>query len=195
MKKFRLVVSGIERKEYLAACHESGRRLYALLAVSMIAICGLIIVFTGNASPAAFLWPLGIYAAVVVFYELVTRVTYRDQLAVIDPPVEYEFHGGRWMVTKGEQTVEIEWKATPRLRKTGSCLFLYNDDTTSNLLPLRLMTDTQVKAIETWYKNSRTAYKEYRKKEDRAARQKFRDEHPGLRLGRTGPAWGPRKRK
>lgn len=195
MKKFSLTVGGIQRKEYFAACHESAKRFYILLALSMLAICGLIILFSGNASPAAFLGPLAIYAAVVVFYEVVTHVSYKDQLAVIDPPVEYEFTGARWLVKKGDVTAEVEWKHTPLLHKTKTCLFLYNDDTTSNLLPLRLLTDSQVKAVETWYANSRTAYKEYQKKQDRIARDRFKEEHPGLRLGRTGPAWGPWKKK
>ena len=195
MKKFSLTVGGIERREYFAACHESAKRFYILLALSMAAICGLIILFSGNASPAAFLGPLAIYGAVVVVYEVVIHVSYKDQLAVIDPPVEYEFNGAGWTVTKGDVTVQIEWKHTPVLHRTKTSLFLYNDDTTSNLLPLRLMTDTQVKAVETWFSNSRTAYKAYQKKEDRAAREKFRADHPGLRLGRTGPAWGPWKNK
>ena len=195
MKSFSLTVGGIERREYFAACHESAKRFYILLALSMFAICGLIILFTGNASPAAFLWPLAIYAAVVVFYEAVVHVSYKDQLAVIDPPVEYEFTGAGWTVRKGDVTAEIEWKHTPALHRTKTCLFLYNDDTTSNLLPLRLMTESQAKAVETWFNNSRAAYKAYQKKEDRAARKQFREDHPGLRLGRTGPAWGPWKKK
>lgn len=195
VKKFRLVVDGIDRKEYLQACHESGRRLYLLLALSMIAICGLIILFSGNASPAAFIGPAVVYIVVVGAYEILTRVTYRDQLAVIDPPVEYDFNGGRWMVTKGDQTVEIQWKETPRLHVTKRCVFLYNDDTTSNLLPRRLMTDEQVQSLETWFRNSRAQAKELQKKQDRLAREQFRQSHPGLRLGRTGPAWGPWKKK
>jgi len=195
MKQFSLVVDGIERREYLQACHESARRFYILLALSMAGICGLIILFTGNASTAAFVGPLAIYAAVVAFYEIVIRVSYKDQLSVIDPPVEYEFTGTGWRVRKGDVTAEIEWKKTPVLHRTRDCLFLYNDDTTSNLLPLRRMTDAQAKAVETWFRNSRAAYKEIRKKEDRLARKKFREDHPGLRLGRTGPAWGPWKNK
>ncbi len=195
MKQFSLVVGGIERREYLQACHESAKRFYILLALSMAAICGLIILFTGNAGTAAFVGPLAIYAAIVVLYEIVIRVSYKDQLAVVDPPAEYEFTGAGWRVRKGDVAAELEWKRTPVLHRTKDCLFLYNDETTSNLLPLRLMTDAQAKAIETWFANSRTAYKEYQKKEDRAARQKFREDHPNLRLGRTGPAWGPWKKK
>ncbi len=195
MKKFSLTVSGIQRREYWQACHESMKRFYILLAASMAAICGLIILFSGNASPAAFLGPLAIYAAVAVLYEIVIHASYKDQLAVIDPPVEYEFTGSGWLVKKGDTTAQIEWRRTPKLQKTRDCLFLYNDETTSNLLPLRLMTEAQVKAVETWFANSRTAYKEIRRKEDRAARKQFREEHSGLRLGRTGPAWGPWKRK
>lgn len=195
MKKFGLTVNGITRREYFAACRENGRRLYSTLAVTMIAICGLIIVFSGNVRPAAFIGPAAIYIIVVAGYEILTRVSYKDQLSVIDPPVEYTFETVKWTVTNGEQVVEIQWKATPRLRKTKDCIFIYNDEITSNLLPRRLLTDNQIKTLETWFQNSRRQAKEFQKKQDRLARQKFREEHPGLRLGRTGPAWGPWRRK
>ena len=195
MKKFALTVAGITRREYFQACRETGRRLYVTLAVTMLVICGMIVVFSGNASPAAFIGPAVIYAVIVAGYEIITHVSYKDQLSVIDPPVEYTFETVKWTVTKGEQTVEIPWKTTPRLRKTKDCVFIYNDDTSSNLLPRRLLTDGQLRAIETWFQNSRQQAREYQKKQDRLARERFREDHPGLRLGRTGPAWGPWKKK
>ena len=195
MKSFTLSVDGIERREYYEACRESARRMHVILAAAMILICGAILLLKSTIRAADFLGPVVIYVLVMGGYALLTRLNYKDQLAVIDPPVQYEFNGGRWTVNNGVETVEIEWKATPRLHRTRSCLFIYNDDTSGNLLPLRLMTDAQAKAVETWFRNSRAAYKKYRKKEDRLARQKFREEHPGLRLGRTGPVWGPWKNK
>ena len=195
MKKFGLTVNGITRQEYFRACRENGRRLYVTLAVTMLAICGLIILFSGNASPAAFIGPLVIYIVIVAGYEILTHVSYKDQLAVIDPPVVYTFETVKWTVTKGDQMVEIPWKATPRLHKTKDCIFIYNDETTGNLLPRRLLTEGQIQSLETWFQNSRQQAKEYQKKQDRLARQQFRDSHPGLRLGRTGSAWGPWKRK
>ena len=195
MKKFSLSVDGIERREYYEACRESARRLYGLLAAAMLVICGAILLLKRSLGPADLIGPVVIYVLVMGGYELMTRLGYKDQLAVIDPPVIYDFNGGRWAVTTAGGTVEVEWKATARLRKTRSCLFLYNDDASSNLLPLRLMTEEQVSALETWYKNSRAAAKEYRKREEKLQREKFRAEHPGLRFGRTGPVWGPWKRK
>ncbi len=195
MTQFRLTVTGITREEYLEACRESGRQMYTLLAVCMVFICGIIILFSKNASLGAFLGPVVIYALIVAGYEILTRVNYKDQLAVIDPPVEYEFGANGWTVRKGGQPVEILWKGTPRMRKTKHCIFLYNDDVTSNLLPLRLLTEGQINSLENWYKISRMNAKEYQKQQDRLARKKFREDHPNLRLGRTGPAWGPWSRK
>lgn len=195
MKKITLTVNGITRPEYFQACRENGLRLYSILGVSMLVICGLIILFTGNVRPAAFIGPLAIYLVVVAGYEILTRVSYRDQLSVIDPPVEYTFSQGQWTVKNGENTVIVTWKATPKLRKTKLCLFLYNDDASSNLLPLRLLTPAQVETLEGWFQKSRADSREYQKKQNRKARQEFRKNHPGLRLGRSGPAWGPWKRK
>ncbi len=196
MTQFKIEVSGITRKEYFEACRINGQNLYKLLAVSMVFICGIIILFTGNTRPAAFLWPVGLYAAVVVGYELLTRLGYKDQLAVVDPPIVYEFGADGWTVKKEGKTVAtVAWKATPRLKKTKNCLFLFNDDVNSNLLPLRLLTEGQVNSLQNWYKLSRLNAKEYQKQQDRLARKKFKEDHPGLRLGRTGPAWGPWSRK
>ena len=195
MREFSLVVGGIDRREYFQACHESAKRFYILLALAMALFCGIIILLTGDARPAAFLGPVIIYAVIALLYEIMIRVSYKDQLAVIDPPVEYEFTGAGWHVRKGDVTAELEWTRTPALHRTRDCLFLYNDETTSNLLPLRLLTDAQAKAVETWFRNSRAAYRAWRKEEDRAARKKFREDNPQLRFGRTGPAWGPWKSK
>lgn len=195
MKRFEITVRGIERKEYYDACQENGRRLYAILGASMVVICGAIILFTGDVTIASILWPAGIYLAIIAGYTLLTRLSYKDQLSALDPPIEYEFDGGRWRMRRGDQTAEIEWKATPKLRRTKRCLFLYNDEVSGNLIPLRLLTEGQAAAIETSFKNSRPQAKAYFKKKNREERQHFRDTHPGLRLGRSGPAWGPRKRK
>lgn len=195
MKKITLTVDGITRQEYFQACRENGRRLYSTLAVTMVVICGLIILFTGNARPAAFIGPLVVYVVAVAGYEILTHVSYKDQLSVIDPPVEYTFSQGQWTVKNGENTVVVPWQATPKLHKTKLCLFLYNDDASSSLLPLRLLTPEQVEALEGWFQKSRAGSKEYQKKQNRKARQEFRKNHPGLRLGRSGPAWGPWKRK
>ena len=195
MTQFRITVDGITREEYLEAGHQSNRYLYSLLAFSMILICGVILLFTKNTRPVAFLAPAAIYVAIVAALEILTRTNYKDQLAVIDPPVEYEFGAAGWTVHKGDSTVTIPWKGTPKLRKTRHCLFLYNDDITSNLLPLRSLSQGQINSIENWFKLSRSQSREYQKEQDRLARKKFQQEHPGLRLGRTGPAWGPLKRR
>lgn len=195
MKSFSVSVGGIERREYYEACRESARRLYVILAVSMLVICAAILILKGSVGPADILGPVAVYVVVMGGYTLLTRLNYRDQLAVIDPPVEYRFSGDRWTVTAGDETVEIEWQATPKLHRTRSCLFLYNDGASSNLLPLRLMTEEQIRAIESWFRDSRAAAKAYRKTQEKLERERFRAEHPGLRLGRTGPAWGPWKKK
>ena len=195
MNSFSITVNGFTRPEYYHACHETGRRLRILLAISMVAICGLIIVFTGNVTLSSVLVPIGIYILVVAGYELLPRITYKDQLGTIDPPVEYDFNGNRWSIKKGDSAAEFEWKVTPRLHRTKLCLFIYHNETSCNLIPLRLLTEQQAASLETWFAHTRDQYKAYRKKEDQAAREKFRKEHSNLRLGRTGPAWGPRKRK
>ena len=86
----------------------------------------------------------------------------------------------------GGETVEIVWKATPKLHKTRPCLFLYNDGASSNLLPLRLMTDEQVQAIETWFQHTRAMAKDYRKKQEKLRSGedvKFRIPKPVIALG------------
>lgn len=195
MKTFTIEVDGIRRREYYEACRENGRRLHIILAGSMIVICGAILILKSSIRPADILGPAAIYAVVTAGYVLLTRLGYKDQLAVLDPPVVYSFNGGRWTADNGSVTAEIEWKATPRMRKTRSCLFLYNDGASGNLIPLRLLTDEQLAAIETWYRNSREQAKVWQKEQEKQERQKFRDTHPQLRFGRTGPAWGPWKRR
>lgn len=195
MQKFSLTVNGIERQEYYHAARQIGRRLWAILALAMVVICVPILFLSRNFSVAAFLGPVVVFAVVVAGYELVIRLNYKDQLAVLDPPMEYSFHGGGWRLTRGGDTAEFSWTDTPRMRKTSRCVFLYSDDTTSNLIPRRLLAEGQLEALEYWYKNSRTQAKRLQKQKERERRQSFRDRNGWLRFGRTGPVWGPWKRK
>ncbi len=195
MKRFTVSVGGITRREYFEACTENERRMHLILGVAMVIICGAILLIKGTVDWRDIAGPAAVYIVVMGGYGLMTRLGYKNQLAVLDPPVVYDIHGGRWAVTKDGATVEVEWKATTRLRKTRSCLFLYSDGATSNLIPLRLLTEEQVAAMETWFRNTRSMAKDYQKKKEKLEREKFRAEHPGLRLGRTGPVWGPWKRK
>ena len=49
MDSFTITVTGITRREYLQACRENARRLYLILAVAMVIICGVImLVLSGN---------------------------------------------------------------------------------------------------------------------------------------------------
>lgn len=195
MGKFTLVVTGITKKEYFAACRENGRRLYRILIGAMIVICGAIMLAMSDFSAKAFFGPIVVFVLFALAYELMTRLGYKNQLAVLDPPMEYDFNGKRWMVTLGEQVVEVEWKTTPKLHKTKTCIFIYSDDTSCNLIPRRLLTPNQERSLETWYKNTRAMAKAYQKKQEKERRAKFKKDHPGLRLGRTGPVWGPWKKR
>ena len=195
MKEFSITVTGIQRQEYYEACRESGRRIGLILGMSMLVICGAIMLVTRSISLAAILGPLAVYLLLMLGYGLLTRINYKNQLAVMDPPMEYEFSSSRWKLRMGDQQAETEWTATPKLRRTRRCIFLYSDEVSGNLIPLRLLSQEQAECIETWYRSSREQARAYLKEEEKKRRQQFRDTHPGLRLGRTGPVWGPWKRK
>ncbi len=75
------------------------------------------------------------------------------------------------------------------------CLFLYNNDASSNLIPLHLVTPEQEALIFRWYRNTRKLARQYEREQMRAQRTQFRQQHQNLRLGASGPAWGPLKRK
>ncbi len=194
MEHFTLTVTGITKEEYQQACQINNRRAYVILAAAMVVICGIIILATGNASPAAILGPVAIFVICVVAMELLTRLNYKGQLENVDPVV-YEFGPLGWRVTSNGQAVEVDWRATPKLKKSKDCLFVYNTEASSNLLPRRLLLPEQEAQLSRWFQDSRLIAKEYEKKQLRKEREEFKKNHPGLRLGRTGPAWGPWRRK
>ena len=194
MDHFDFTLTGITKTEYHQACHLNNRRSYGILVFAMVIICGVIILATGNASAAAFLGPLIIFVVFVVGMEVLTRFGYKDQLASIDPVV-YHFSPVGWEVTANNQTVGVEWRATVKMKNSRDCIFLYNDDASSNLLPKRLMTAEQMDQIRSWYKDSRILSKDYQEKEMRKERAEWKKNHEHLRFGNTGPAWGPWKRK
>lgn len=190
---FGFTITGITRKEYQQASRLHNRRAYVILLAAMIIFCGVIILATGNASAAAFFGPILLYVIFVVALELMTKLSYKGQLDQVDPVV-YKFNPVSWSVTANGQTVEIQWRGTVKLKKTRDCIFIYNDDASSNLLPRRLMTEDQARRIQLWYKDSRILSKQYQQKEMRKEREEWKESHQHLRFGRTGPAWGPWKR-
>ena len=195
MNGFTLHLGGIERREYYEACGETARRVYGILAGGMVLLCGAILILKRHIGPADILGPVGVYLVVVCLYALATRLNYKDQLAVIDPPVVYTFDAGGWTVRAEGGQAAFSWPETVRLKRTRRCLFLYNDGASGNLLPLRLLTDEQAAAIEGWYAASRAEAKTLRREREKQEREAYRASHSFLRFGRTGPAWGPWKRK
>lgn len=194
MDSFTITVTGITRREYLQACRENAKRLYLILAAAMVVICGVIMLATGNVSAAAFVGPVLVFLMAVAAYELMTRLNYKGQLEQVDP-VEYHFDGLRWRVKNGQQEVSVDWRGTVKLHRTKDCLFLYNDSASGNLIPLRQLTPEQEQWIFQWYQNTRKLARQYEREQMRQERDKFRRNHQNLRLGGTGPAWGPLKNR
>lgn len=194
MNSFTITVTGISRREYLQACRENAKRLYLILAVAMVIICGVIMLATGNVSAAAFIGPVLVFLIAVVVYELLTRLNYKGQLEQVEP-VEYHFDGLRWQVKNGQQEVSVDWRGTVKLHRTKDCLFLYNDSASGNLIPLRQLTPEQEQLIFQWYQSTRKLARQYEREQMRRERAQFRQNHQNLRPGRSGPAWGPLKKR
>lgn len=193
-EKFDLTVTGITNKEYFQACRENAKRLYRILAVSMIVICGAIILASGTVSVKAIVGPLVVFAIAVCAWEIMVRVTYKGQLSEVGPVV-YTFDPLGWSVTNEGKTVEVDWRGTTKLHKTRDCIFIYNSDASGNLLPRRSLTPEQEEQLFCWFRNTRLLAKEFQRDEDRKARRKFKEEHEAMRFGRRGPSWGPFSRK
>ena len=194
MDEFEITLTGITDSEYHQARQLNNRRIFKMLAIIMVLICGIIILVTGNASVNAILGPFFLYVLFVVAVEILTRRNYKGQLSETEPVV-YRFDEKGWSVTAGGGTAEFEWRVTEKLKDYKDGIFLYNDSTSGNLLPKRLLTEAQIAQIKAWFKGSRKAAREYDKEEFNAYRKEFREEHQNLMFGRRGPSWGPWKKK
>ncbi len=186
-EKFDLTVTGITKEEYFQACRENAKRLYRILAVSMLVICGVIILASGTVSARAIIGPLVVFVIVVCAWEVLVRVTYKGQLAEVSPVV-YTFTPLGWSVITEGKTVEVDWRGTTRLHKTHDCVFIYNSEASGNLLPRRLLSPEQEEQLLCWFKNTRLLAKEFQRDEERKARRNFKEEHESLRQGRRGPS-------
>jgi hypothetical protein len=195
MDEFSFTLTGVTRQEYFQATRLTAKRLYSTLAFLMVVICAVIIIATGNVRPAAFIGPLVIYIIVVAVCEIAPQLNYKGQLDTITP-ITYTFGPLGWTAQlEGNEKNRIKWEATPKMSTSRDCIFLFNDDTSSTLLPRRLMTEEQVKQIKTWYKTSRLLSKEYEKKKMRQERKEHKENHQGFFSRYRGPAWGPWKNK
>ena len=194
MKPFTIQVTGITKKEYFQACRISALRLYRILAVVMVVVCGCILLASGQITPAALLAPVGVYLLVVLVAEFAPRLSYKGQLEQIEG-LEYEFGPLCWAVIAQGERAEFDWIATPKLVKYRDCLFLYSEDTRSSLLPRRLLAPEQEEQILQWYQGTRHLAKEYERKQMGKERQKRRAATAKARRDMSGPAWGPLKNR
>ena len=191
---FTLTVTGVTREEYLQGSTESARRAYRLMAGAAVIICILIEAAAKSFTLKGVFWPLGIYVAGVLAWNVLVRVNYKGQLDSIDP-VTYEFDAQGWSVTVGESRTEVAWARTPMLRRTKACIFVYNSGTTSNMLPRRLLTPEREQQLFDWFQASRAQAKAYQKEQEKKDREEFRKEYQSVRITGRGPAWGPFRRK
>lgn len=194
MEEFEITITGITDSEYHQARRLNNRRIFKILAVIMVIICGMIILITGNAGANAILGPFFLYVLFVVAVEILTRRNYKGQLSETEPVV-YHFDKKGWSVTTGEGSAQFEWRATEKLKDYKEGIFLYNDSASGNLLPRRLMTQEQIAQLKSWFRASRREAREYSREEFNAYRKEFREEHQNLMFGRRGPSWGPWKRQ
>lgn len=191
---FTLTVTGVTREEYLQGSTESARRAYRLMAGAAVIICILIEAAAKSFTLKGVFWPLGIYVAGVLAWNVLVRVNYKGQLDSIDP-VTYEFDAQGWSVTVGESRTEVAWARTPMLRRTKDCIFVYNSGTTSNMLPRRLLTPEREQQLFDWFQASRAQAKAYQKEQEKKDREEFCKEYQSVRITGRGPAWGPFRRK
>ena len=151
---FEIKVDGIERKEYIAACHEYVKKYLILLVILTLIFCFVVQLLSSEWSIRSVLGPLVVLLLVVIGYEVVIRATYKGQLENTDPAV-YRFSDMQWSVTKGDYSETHRWEDTPKLSAHSGCIFLYADETRSSLLPERLMSSEQISILKQWFQESR----------------------------------------
>ena len=171
MKEFSVSVDSMTKKEYLQAAHRYAARIYSLLAFFIVAICGTILIFMQSITVKAIVSPIIFYLLVVVFCEVRFRMEYKKGMKEF-PTVVYTFDAKAWSVNPGSGVLRFEWKQTPRMKESADCFFVYNDDTSSNLIPKRLLGKAEADALRRWYAASRNANKAYEKQQ----REKHKEE-------------------
>ena len=156
MKEFSLTVDSMTKEEYLQAAHRYAARVYSLLAFFIVVICGIILIFMERITPGALLSPAVFFLLAVLFCETRFRMEYKKGMKEF-PAVTYAFDAKGWSADPGTGPIRFDWAQTPRMKETRDCFFVYNDDTSSNLIPKRLLGKAQTEALRRWYANSRSA--------------------------------------
>ena len=195
-KVIRVEVSGVSKEEFLEAAHRSSRSFFIMLLILMALFCGIIMVASDNFSLPAFLGPIFIYLVLFVGYELYIHLSYKQQLQALE--MVYEFNAKGWTLQVGDSRAEIDWRGTVKFAEGKHCLFLYNDDSHSSLIPRHCISDKDLQTVRSWFNKSRGESKDFIRARDRAERQeqkeKMRQNRKNNRFWGNGPAWGPWKR-
>ena len=193
-KEFTIEVNGITRDEYITASHENFRRLYTMLPICMVLICGVIVLATKNYSLKSIAWPFVIYFIVIIAAEIIIRRGYHDELSSFGPII-YSFSDTGWSVTAGDEKHCFNWEQTPTIRLKKNALFLYSDEVNSNLIPTRLLKSDEIETIKTRFASSRDKAKIYQKNLYHQEAQNFKNRHKNDTFMGRGPAWGPFKKR
>ncbi len=163
MGQFEVKVDGIRQNEFLQANHWLAARSY-LIILGLIVVMMISVVVTIGTAQVKNLWVfLVALVAVPLFYDFSFRRTYKKG-PFADMKMDYNIDALGWRVQIGEQNAMVAWANTSRVRKTADDLLLYTykgkGQSTSNLIPRRLLTEEQIAAIISWQREAKQKIKQ-----------------------------------
>lgn len=121
----------------------------ALMAVILFTEIAAAMRDGGNLSVVGIVVVVLVAAVLVLFQRRSFRSEYRKS-GLAEIHLKYEFKREGWTVRQGEECVYITWDKTRKVKTNKNALLLYLNKKSANLVPLRDLSDDQVKKILDW---------------------------------------------
>ena len=145
-------VYGIEYPEFAKLKWQQFRRGFSLAVALLVLIVLLLAV--GKKLPSEMpvsvilVLVLAVLALFAVYRSSIRREHKRSGLA--NQRLEYQFDRDGWTVKADGEQVRVPWSKTWRVRRNQNALLLYPNRRSVNLIPLKYMTQDQVKRVIDW---------------------------------------------
>ena len=150
--KLTVRVKGIHYEEFAAIKWQQFLRIYTLIVLLVLAVVIFSVVKNGTAtvSLSTVLVIVAVLAVILLVFRSAIKSEYRRS-GLKNMEIDYHFDKHGWTAENALGKAEVKWKNTPLLRRTKKALLLYPNKKSVNLLPLRCLTEEELRWIVEWY--------------------------------------------
>ncbi len=151
-KSFSVEVHGISYDAFAQLKWKQFLRWFSLAVLLLVIIVASMTAsgrLTQVPATAALVLILVVFATLAIYRSSIRQQHRRSGLSTLD--LQYTFDRDGWTVRSGRDRVRVLWKKTWRVCRSTQSLMLYPNRQSVNLVPLKCLSEEQIRQIVLWY--------------------------------------------